>query len=667
MFRKIAFVAAASLLLSAGPQAAAQPAAAPARLADPAAAFGARESVESISMSPDGRRVAYVQPARGQAAQLYIADLSTGRVAPVVSADGERQRLSWCGWVSNARLICSIFIVNEYEGRLVPVSRLIALDADGRNLRQLGERDSADQAYARIWGGTIVDWLPGEDGAVLMGENFIPEHRAATRLERSEEGYGVVRVDTRTLARRRVETPRLNAVEYISDGHGRIRVMGTNRTRGATGQMSNEIQYMYRRAGSDSWHDLGTYNLLTERGTNPYAVDRDLDAAYVFDDHNGRRALFRVALDGSGRRELLVSHDVVDVDALLRIGRSRRVVGASYVTERRQAVMFDPELRALGERLSRAIPNLPLIRFVDASEDESKLLIWAGSDTDPGRYFVYDKATRNLNEIMLARPELENVRLASVRPISYRAADGTMIPAYLTLPPGSDGRGLPAIVLPHGGPSARDEWSFDWLPQYFANRGYAVLQPNFRGSAGYGSDWFQRNGFQSWRTAIGDVNDAGRWLVAEGIADPARLAIVGWSYGGYAALQANVLDPALFRAAIAIAPVTDLDLLKNEVRGWSDAAMTRDFIGTGPHVRAGSPAQNAAAIRAPVLMFHGERDLNVGVAHARLMRDRLQSAGRQVELVLFPRLDHYLDDSEVRARMLRESDAFLRRSLGIPQ
>ncbi|MEI9851159.1 MAG: alpha/beta fold hydrolase [Sphingomonas sp.] len=123
--------------------------------------------------------------------------------------------------------------------------------------------------------------------------------------------------------------------------------------------------------------------------------------------------------------------------------------------------------------------------------------------------------------------------------------------------------------MPHGGPGARDEWGFDWLAQFFAARGYAVLQPNFRGSAGYGEDWFLENGFKSWRTAIGDVNDGGRWLVGQGIAAPAKLAIVGWSYGGYAALQSAVLDPELFKAIVAIAPVTDLGALKEESRWFT--------------------------------------------------------------------------------------------------
>lgn len=633
--------------------------------ADPAAAFGARESIISIRLSPDGRKIAYVSPARGQGASLFVVDLASGESTRAAGADGERQRLGGCAWASNQRLACEVYAVQRMDGTIVNTSRMIALDADGRNIRQLGERDSAYQRYTRLWGGTVIDWLPGEDGAILMGHSFVPEQRLNTRLERRENGYGVVRIDTRTLNQRRVEAPNLNAVEYISDGYGKIRIMGIRPPRGATGQAGDEINYMYRTAGSDNWRPLGTYNVATRQGPDPYAVDRDLDAAYVFDTLNGRRALYRVKLDGSGTRELLVSHDAVDVDELLRIGRSRRVVGASYVTDRRQAVVFDPELRTLIERLSRAIPNLPLIRLVDASEDESKLLIWAGSDTDPGRYYTYDKATRQLGEIMLARPQLEGVQLASVRSITYRAADGTQVPGYLTLPPGSNGRGLPAIVMPHGGPAARDEWGFDWLAQYFANRGYAVLQPNFRGSAGYGDQWFQVNGFQSWRTAVGDVKDAGRWLVSEGIADPAKLAIVGWSYGGYAALQANVLDPALFRAAVAIAPVTDLNLLKEEWRNWSNFALVRDFVGSGPHTRQGSPAQNAAAIQAPVLLFHGELDRNVGVTQSRVMRERLAEAGKRVELVVFPGLDHYLDDSSVRADMLRRSDAFLRSALRI--
>lgn len=265
---------------------------------------------------------------------------------------------------------------------------------------------------------------------------------------------------------------------------------------------------------------------------------------------------------------------------------------------------------------------------------------------------------------MLNRPELKGVALAPVTAVSYKSSDGTVIPAYLTRPAGSAGKKVPALVMPHGGPESRDEWGFDWLAQYYASRGYAVLQANFRGSAGYGDAWFQKNGFQSWAVAIGDIKDGGRWLVSEGIADPEKLAILGWSYGGYAALQAAVSDPDLFKAVVAIAPVTDLAELKADAMKYTSGTIDRSFIGSGPHVREGSPAQNAASIKAPVMLFHGTLDLNVPVQQSQLMRDRLADAGKRNELIVYPGLAHSLEDSEARADMLRRSDQFLRAALG---
>ncbi|MBV9929726.1 MAG: S9 family peptidase [Alphaproteobacteria bacterium] len=662
----IIFTAAAALALV-PPAGAVRAQAAAQAAADPAALFGAREGVQQISLSPSGTKVAFLAPKpRGQGNVLYVVDaVAGGQPKVVMNSSGDPERLTSCHWLSEQRLACNVYLLVKGATDLLPATRLVAIDADGANLKLLSSPMRWDDLAVSLGGGEVIDWSTGDDGSVLVGRYFVPSEHLGSHMADARNGFGVDRLDTVKLSARAVEPPKPNAAEYISDGRGNVRIMGIAKMVGE-GQDTGLVDYYYRAKGSRDWKKLGTYDSTRAEGFNPYAVDPDSDVAYGLKKKDGRLAAYSLALDGSGAETLLFAHPAVDVDGFVRIGRNRRVVGVSYSTDKRQNLYFDPKLRALATALSKALPNLPLVAFVDSSADESKLLLWAGSDTDPGRYYLFDKAKGQLGELMLSRPELENAKLAAVRHVTYKAGDGTDIPAYLTLPPGSEGKKLPAIVMPHGGPAARDEWGFDWLSQYFAARGYAVLQPEFRGSSGYGDGWFQKNGFQSWRTAIGDVDDAGRWLVAQGIADPDKLAIVGWSYGGYAALQANVLDPKLFKAAVAIAPVTDLAMRKAEWANFSIHRIVSDEVGSGPHVREGSPAANAERIAAPVLLFHGDTDRNVGVQQSRLMAERLRSAGKSVELVVYPKLDHQLDDAEARADLLRKADAFLRASLKLP-
>jgi dipeptidyl aminopeptidase/acylaminoacyl peptidase len=220
------------------------------------------------------------------------------------------------------------------------------------------------------------------------------------------------------------------------------------------------------------------------------------------------------------------------------------------------------------------------------------------------------------------------------------------------------------VVLPHGGPSARDEWGFDWLPQFLAARGYAVIQPNYRGSSGFGDGWQNGNGFRNWRTAIGDIADSARYLAKQGIADPNRIAILGWSYGGYAALQAAAVEPSLFKAVVAIAPVTDLGMLKGDFADYSSDRITREFIGSGVHIEEGSPLRQARRVQAPVLLVHGDKDLNVKVDHSRRMDAALRGAGRKSELIEFAGLDHQLEDSDARALMLTRIGTLLADTIG---
>lgn len=634
--------------------------------ADPAQQFGVRESVEHIDISPDGTKVVFLQPGPGRMTLVYVHDLSSdGEPRIAVRSDGNPERFNWCNFATNDRLICQVVGMTVVEGILTPFSRLVSIDTNGQNLTLLGQSSSVFDSRIRQFDGDILDWTGGEAGSVLMAREYVPETgRTGSRISRAGDGLAVDRIDIRTLRSNRIEPPNERASRYLSDGRGNVRMMATLETRGSTGQEGTEITYYYRTEGSRDWRRFGTFDRATGRGMYPVAVDPSINSAYVLQKLNGRYALYRVKLDGSLAAELVHSNDQVDVDGVVRVNRGQRVIGVTFAEEQRRVIYFDPTFETMARTLSRAIPNLPLIDFGTTSADGNRVLVHAGADNDAGRYYVYDRTARSMNEILMARPQLENVRLANVRSVTYPAADGVNVPAYLTLPPGREARNLPAVVLPHGGPEARDEWGFDWLAQYLANLGYAVLQPNFRGSGGFGDQWLQQNGFRSWRTSIGDINAGARWLAAQGIGDPNRMAILGWSYGGYAALQAGATEPSLFKAIVAIAPVTDLQQVKDDFRNYTSARNVSEYIGTGPHIREGSPLRNVAAITAPVLLVHGNRDLNVPIIHSRRMDEALRAAGKRSELLQFEGLEHDLADSSARVQMLQRIGTFLATNLG---
>ena len=604
--------------------------------------------------SPDGNKIAYIVPAKGQGSRLYTVDITnaaTPRVA--LAASGDPERLSSCEWVSNARLICQIgMVMRDWDGP-VTASRLVAVNADGTEPKVVSVRQGINAEWMSYFGGNLIDLLPSDDGAVLLGREYVPEGKIGSLIAKTKEGYGVDRVDTRSLASKQVIAPTRLASEYISDGLGTVRIMGVVKT--ASEYDSGIRRYLYRIAGRTDWDLLSEYDSTNRTGFNPYAVDPVEDVAYGFEKTDGRMALYKVKLDGTLTKTKIFSRPDVDVDGLITLGRKKQIVGVTYATEKRESAYFDPALRKLGASLSKALPRADLVNFAGMSADGQKLVIWTGSDTNPGQFYYFDKTTKRVSPLFASRPELGNYTLAPVKPVSVKASDGTLIPGYLTLPVGSTGKGLPAIVMPHGGPSARDEWGFDWLAQYFAHQGFAVLQPNYRGSAGFGDDWYQQNGFKSWTTAIGDVNESGRWLISEGIATPDKIAIFGWSYGGYAALQSAVLDPSLFKAIVAVAPVTDLAKLKEQERGYTSYLLNRDFIGSGPHIIEGSPARNAKRISAPVMLFHGDLDRNVDVIQSQFMARQLKEAGASPELFVYKNLDHYLEDGAVRAEMLQKS------------
>ena len=634
-------------------------------LASDAKAFGTRDTVKSMDISPSGAELVAVVSGPGRQTVVKMVDVATKAAHPIIASDGSPESVDWCRFGSETQLVCRYGGYTKVDSDVVGFSRLVTMGIDGKNVRQLGQPDRASDLDIHQFDGDILDWLPDHPGSVLMQRHYVQQANLSGvgSPTEGEKGLGVDRIDLASLKVAAIERPAADAQGYLTDGRGNIRVMTLAKS-GGDGDLTGIYKFKYRRAGSGKWEDFSEYNETNDSGDLPIAIEASSDSALVLAKTDGRDALYRVKLDGTRARTLIASNRQVDIDSVVRLGNGQRVIGYTYVDDRRRTVYFDPEIKSLAAALGKALPQQPVLSFINASADGSKLLILAYGDTDPGSFYVYDKTNRHLDEIAPVRVALLGMQLAPVRSITFPAADGVSVPAYLTLPPASDGTNLPAIVLPHGGPSARDEWAFDWLPQFLAARGYAVLQPNFRGSAGYGDDWLAKNGFQGWRTAIGDVTAAAKYLVSTRIADRNRLAIVGWSYGGYAALLSGAEQPALYKAVVAIAPVTDLGLLKREAADFTNARLVSGFVGSGPEIVQGSPLRRASEIKAPVLLFHGDLDGNVDFEHSSKMVAALRNAGDQAELVRFPGLDHQLDDSDARAQMLTKIGELLDRTIG---
>lgn len=622
--------------------------------------FGARPTVLDISLSPAGDQIAYISSDNATTEILYVVDLEGTAEPRALTSLGEPDaELTHCDWANDIWLVCEIVAMTKADGR-VPIyyTRMISVATDGSDPQLLTSRRSFRAYGLQQDGGSVLALdVEGDENRILMTRDFLAENTLNTRLANDDAGLGVESVDVSRNSRRTVENPDEDATRYVADENGEVRIK-VRAPRNSGGRLSGGIQYSYRTPDSSRWKTFKD----GLSGFRPVAVDAGQNIAYGFQQRDGFQALYRVTLEEEAQRELVMAREDVDVDHLIRIGRQQRVVGVSFATEKRQVEYLDPDLANLAARLQDALPGNPLIDIVDSSADEQTLLIVASSDVDPGMTYILDRQNNALSPLLPLRDHVMDYPMAPMRPITFPAADGTEIPGYLTLPLDTEGP-MPAVVLPHGGPGARDEWGFDWMVQFFAARGYAVLQPNFRGSTGYGEAWFGRNGFQQWETAIGDVNEAGRWLISEDIADPARLGIVGWSYGGYAALQSQVVDPDLYQAVVAIAPVTDLELLREEARDYTNSAIVRRFVGTGVHVEEGSPANHADRFRAPVLLFHGTEDMNVGIFQSKRMESRLQDAGAAVQFIEYEGFDHYLDHGQVRGNMLLAIDTFLQQHL----
>jgi dipeptidyl aminopeptidase/acylaminoacyl peptidase len=589
-------------------------------------------------MSPDGKKVSFLQMHASGFPIASVYDLADGKLTIVLASTADEFDLSHCSWASHERILCSFQGVDTVRRKHYPVTRLVAVDADGRNQKVLM------QGLLRgLWAqfqDQIIDYLPDDPRRVLIA---MPDG----------SGTGVSTLDIYSGNVRRVVRPRKFVRRWISDGHGTPRLRFF--------QSENRTRWQSRLAGKKSWHELrepdsGTYN--------PIGFGAELDELLVLKSKNGRMALYAEDLANDQAETMIYAHPTVDIDRFKQLGKYQRLVGVGYVTDMPHVHYFDSTLENVADRLEHALPN-QVIRFIDETWDRKRYWIHASSDRNPGAYYVLDAPTNNVQHVTDTHARLKGRQLAAMQPIRYAAEDGSQVPGYLTLPPSRADEPLPTIILPHGGPESRDEWGFDFLPQFLAASGYAVLQSNYRGSGGYGEDWAGTGGFIAWRLAMSDLEAGARALVERGVADPARICIVGWSYGGYAALMSALEYPERYRCAVSIAGVSDPKSLRNE---WDRFVGGDEFgdslIGNDDDViERGSPRRRAAEMTVPVLLFHGDEDINVHSDHSKKLVKALKKKKKSVEYHVYEDAEHDIWRSEYRIDMLQKMGSFLERNL----
>jgi dipeptidyl aminopeptidase/acylaminoacyl peptidase len=605
---------------------------------DPEAiAFGTMPALWGVRMSPDGSKLSFLQMHAQDLPVAVVLNTRSGKSNLAAASVEDEFDLKWCDWANDERLLCGFYGVVRDAHMRYPATRLIAVDSDGGDMRVLLQRKLRDE-YTQFQD-QIVDWLDDDPKHVLVQ---MPSSR----------GSGVHRLDVYSGKTRTEIQDRDGIRGWMSDGRG------TPRLRFYQSDRKNE--WSYRRAGESRWRELHDSKPMAQTVSFwPIGFGLDPNRLFVIKPHEGRLALWAEDLGAERKSELVFAHPEVDVGEALFLGKFHRMVAIGYDTDMPHLYFFDEEIERISEAISAVFPDR-VVYVLDESWGRRHFVVHIGSDRDPGAFYLFDAENRALARIAYQYPALKARRLAPMKPVRYAARDGVEIPAYLTLPQGAPQSGLPAVVLPHGGPTARDYWGFDWLTQFLVAKGYAVLRSNYRGSGGYGEAWEGEGAFRNWRLAIDDITDGAKYLIESGLADSRRVCIVGWSYGGYAALLSAVEQPDLYRCVVSIAPVSDPWLWVEDMRGFLQADAVREFVSTDSEViKRGSPLKRAREIRAPVLLFHGDEDINVSVDHSRKMAKALRRAESPVEYIEYEEADHQIPRNEYRIDMLDRIGAFL--------
>ena len=631
-------IAAAILVSGATNPARAQDAAPP---TVPLEAYGALPAYDFVDVSPSGDRLAYVTVA-GEQRALLIHDLSNMEVIGGVRAGDVKVR--GLGWIGEDHVY--VFSTATQVGASMGIRRSELADAQIYsipNRRVALALTNTPGVLGKVFSTPTVRTVDGRPTLIVGGQG--------------REGLGLYAINPATGTGREIEEQD-QAGGHLIDQNGRAvtRVQYDGQEWALQTMRGGFWRTIWRTDARIDTPSVAGFGTSEGSVVLSGAIDGRPEGFYAIDLASG--AISDLPFDG--KPTSLIHHPVTQ----LLIGA--RAIGDDDIT---RWTFLDPAIGQTWAMVERAFPDKD-VSLTGWSDDLRQIIAYTSGPGDAGTYHLVDLDRRSAEIVGEAYPAIVGDRVGVISSISYPAADGMTIPGYLTLPPGiTEGHNLPLVVLPHGGPASRDYLGFDWWAQALASRGYAVLQPNFRGSDGLGKAHLEA-GYGEWgRKMQTDLSDGVRWLAERGTIDPARVCIVGASYGGYAAMAGPTIDAGVYRCAVSVAGVSDLRRMVQwsaEQGGRRDAPVVRYWNRFMGAERLGdraldqiSPAMQAARADAPILLLHGRDDTVVPFEQSRIFADALQRAGKPFELIELSGEDHWLSRADTRQRMLAETVRFL--------
>lgn len=583
-----------------------------------------------FQISPDGNTIAFMQPYQNRM-NVFVRP-RTGGPAVRITSETERDVAGYF-WKGSRRIV----FLKDFKGD--ENFHLVSVDSDGQNLVDLTPFDKVRAM--------VVDDRYENDDEMLVALN-----------KRNPEVFDVYRIDLNSKQLTLLAENPGNITGWVTDHAGRIRLAI------ATDGVNASI--MHRPDDNSAFATVITTNFRQQIA--PLFFDFDNKLLYAGSNINRDKAAI-VRLDPATAKEesLIFEHPEVDVGGLDWSRKRKVYTEVQFVTWKRERKFFDAEIQAIHADLERQLPGHE-IDLQSSDKDEMLFVVAAWNDRTQGARYLYDAATKTLTKLAEIAPWLDENELAEVTPITYQARDGLTIHGYLTLPRGG-GKNLPMVVIAHGGPWARDVWGYDPEAQFLANRGYAVMHMNFRGSTGYGRKFWEAS-FKQWGRAMqDDVTDGVKYAIAQGIADPKRIAIYGGSYGGYCTLAGLAFTPDLYACGIDYVGVSNLfTFLKTIPPYWKPMLdMFYEMVGNPETdkelLAAASPALHADKIRAPLLIAQGAQDPRVNIEESNQMVAALNKHGVDVEYIVKDNEGHGFHNEENRFEFYEAMERFLEKHL----